>query len=283
MTSLLHLSDVHFGPPHRPEVAEGVLALIEERRPQVVVLSGDLTQRAKPEQFRQARRFVERIPVPTLTVPGNHDVPLYRFWERIFAPFAAYRQNFSPDLEPVLELDGVAIVGVNTAHGWTLKDGRISLRRLERLADQIAGLPAETYKIVVAHHQLIPPPGFGSQRVLVNAHETLEVLARSGVDLVLSGHLHQAYTATSEEYFRLGLRPVRILHSGTSTSSRGRGPERRLNTCNWIRFDEATVSVSHLQWHPEIGRFEERSRHFFGRPEDASLDPSDVDCSVARP
>src|SRR4030095_10141040 len=79
---LLHISDVHFGPPHRPELAEKGLAFVEEHRPAAVVLSGDLTQRAKPKQFQEARRFVDRLPAPTLVVPGNHDVPLYRLWER---------------------------------------------------------------------------------------------------------------------------------------------------------------------------------------------------------
>jgi 3',5'-cyclic AMP phosphodiesterase CpdA len=80
MRHLLHISDVHFGPPHRPELAEKVLEFADRRKPDAVVLSGDLTQRAKPEQFRQARRFVDRFPAPALVVPGNHDVPLYRFW-----------------------------------------------------------------------------------------------------------------------------------------------------------------------------------------------------------
>lgn len=265
MTAILHLSDVHFGPPHRPEVAQGVLALIEDRRPRIVVISGDLTQRAKPEQFRQARSFVDQIPCPTFAVPGNHDVPLYRFWERIFAPYGAYQKYFAEELEPVLEMDGVAIVGVNTAHGWTLKDGRISTRRLKRLANQLGSLPSSAFKIVVAHHQLIPPPGFGSERVLVNAQETVEVLARGGADLVLSGHLHQTYFATSEQYFRLGLRPVRILHSGTSTSSRGRGVERKLNTCNWLQLEEATLTVSSLMWDPESQSFRERCHHMLSR------------------
>jgi predicted phosphodiesterase len=127
--TIFHISDVHFGPPHLPRVSDGVVELVEERRPDVVVLSGDLTQRAKPEQFRQARRFVDRMPVPTLVVPGNHDVPLYRFWERIFDPLGSYRRHFSEELEPILRDERMILVGINTAHGWTLKEGRIPLRR----------------------------------------------------------------------------------------------------------------------------------------------------------
>src|SRR3954453_23307871 len=100
LRTILHISDVHFGPPHLPRVSEGVLELIDRLRPGFVVVSGDLTQRAKPEQFRQARAFVDRIEslgVPTLTVPGNHDVPLYRVWERIFNPYGCYKKYFSPE------------------------------------------------------------------------------------------------------------------------------------------------------------------------------------------
>ena len=82
MRRILHISDVHFGPPHLPDVAAGVLRLVESRQPDLVALSGDLTQRAKPHQFREACSWVDRIGVPTVTVPGNHDVPLYRVWER---------------------------------------------------------------------------------------------------------------------------------------------------------------------------------------------------------
>ncbi len=277
MTTLLHISDVHFGPPHRPEVARGVLALIGERRPDLVILSGDLTQRARPEQFLEARQFVDQISPPCLVVPGNHDVPLYRFWERMFTPFKAYRKHFDEELEPVLERDGVVIVGVNTAHGWTVKDGRISSSRLRRLEKQLEDVPSKAFKIVVAHHQLIPPPGFGSPRVLINAEEAVRVLARGGVELVLSGHLHQTYCATSEEYFRLGLPPVRILHSGTSTSSRGRGVERRLNTCNWIDLRESSWTLSHMLWEPKSGHFLERSRHTFAR-RTAAGDDSLIPC-----
>src|ERR1700728_3239791 len=110
--TLLHCSDVHFGPKHLPAVTAGLLALIEARRPDLVVVSGDLTQRAKPAQFRAAREFVDRIPVLTLVVPGNHDVPMYRglFLERIFAPFQAYRRCFSADLEPILRDDEMLVV-----------------------------------------------------------------------------------------------------------------------------------------------------------------------------
>jgi len=241
--------------------------MIEERRPDVVVLSGDLTQRAKPRQFREARAFVDRIPVPTVVVPGNHDVPLYRVWERIFVPFGAYKKHFSPELEPTWRDDELLIVGVNTAFNWTLTDGRITLRRLEELAEVFAAAPEHLLKVVVAHHHLIPPPNFGTQRVLSNACEAIDLFSTAGVDLILSGHLHQAYIGNSEEFYPKGRQPVVILHSGTTTSNRGRAGEREKNTCNWITADRESMLVSHLRWHPDLGRFAEHSRHWYPRQE----------------
>jgi 3',5'-cyclic AMP phosphodiesterase CpdA len=265
--SLLHVSDVHFGPPHLPEVAAGVLAFAAERRPDVVVVSGDLTQRAKPEQFRAARAWAGRFAAPVVVVPGNHDVPLYRFWERFLDPFGAYRRHFAPDLEPVYRDERVCIVGINTAHGWTLKEGRIPLRRLLDVAELLERVPETALKVVVAHHHLIPPPNFGTQTVLANAYEAIDVFSTVGVDLVLSGHQHQAYIGSSEEFYPKGRPPVVICHSGTTTSNRGRMGERERNSCNWIEFDDRSLTVSRLRWHRDVGAFAEHSRHWYPRQE----------------
>ncbi len=262
--SLLHCSDVHFGPKHhRPRVSAGLLDLIAARRPDLVVVSGDLTERAKPAQFRAAREFLGRIQAPTLAVPGNHDVPMYRllFMERIFAPFHAYRTHFSADLEPMYRDEEMLVIGVNSAFNWTLKGGRITLCRLRELGELLAGAPAHLVKVVVVHHPLIPPPGAGSRDVLRHARRAMDLFSAAGVDLVLSGHMHQAYTGSSEEgRYPRGRRPVLVVHSGTTTTSRGRGGERQRNTCNWIRIDGRTISVLPYAWEPALGRFVEQSR-----------------------
>ncbi len=279
--TLFHISDVHFGPPHLPRVRQGVLDLIAARRPDVVVLSGDLTQRAKPAQFRAARAFVDSIDRPVLVVPGNHDVPMYRFWERIFSPFGAYRRNFSPELEPVYRDDGLLVVGVNTAFNWTIKEGRIKLRRLLEVGEELSAAPPEVFKVVVAHHHMIPPPNFGTQTVLANAWEAMDLFSSVGVDLILSGHLHQSYIGNSEEFYPRGRPPVVVVHSGTTTSNRGRAGERERNSCNWIQFDDESIVVSHLLWHDPFARFTEHSRHWYPRQRRvpytlAGLDPEIV-------
>lgn len=270
MRQILHISDVHFGPPHVPELAEALLGFAESRRPDLVALSGDLTQRARPEQFQEARRFVDRMPAPTVVVPGNHDVPMYRFWERLFSPFGAYRRHFSEELEPSYTDDELFVIGINTAHNLTIKGGRIPLPRLLEVAGLLEVAPTNALKVVVAHHAVVPPPRFGSQSVLHNSWEAMEAFSEAGVDLVLSGHEHQAFVATSEEFYPSGRAPVIILHAGTTTSHRGRGSEADQNTFNWVRVEEQVVAVSHYRWHSLAEEFVETSRHLFPR---RSCDP----------
>lgn len=265
MRQILHLSDVHFGWPHLEPVSEGVHELARRRRPDLVVISGDLTQRAKPEQFRQARAFVDRFEAPTLAVPGNHDVPMYRFWERLFVPFGAYGKHFAANLEPTFEDDELRVIGVNTAFNWTVKDGRVTRAGIDRLERELAGAPPERAKIVVAHHPMVPPPRFDTQRVLGNAHAVIELLVKHGVELVLSGHLHQAWIGDTEAYYPSRRRPVLLVHSGTSTSSRGRGCERDRNTCNWIRISDVEIEISRLGWESAVAGFSVMSRHSYPR------------------
>lgn len=220
-----------------------------------MVVSGDLTQRAKARQFQEAREWVDRLPVPVLAVPGNHDVPMYRwaFLERFLSPYGAYRRHFDRDLEPVFRDDELLVVGVNTAFNWTIRDGRVTRAQLERAVRRLAEAPARLFKIVVAHHNLIAPPDFGSYRPLGNAAEVLRALAAAGARLILSGHAHVPYKTGSQELFPGIKPPVLILHSGTSTSGRYRGHGPTANTAWWIEVWEETFEVSELAW--EGGRW----------------------------
>ena len=219
LRALLHISDVHFGPKHLDERAAAVLALVRDRKPDYVVISGDLTQRAKPEQFAAAKRFVETIPSPTLAVPGNHDVPLYRVWERAFSPFGAWRRHFSPVLEPHVVDDEVCIVGVNTAFNRTLIGGRITRAQRRRVQELFAAAPPTAYRIAVAHHNLVRPPELEDVPApLAGSVSALGVLHSSGVDMVLSGHVHQSYVA-----------PIAV--AGAAGAADAEAPGRRASSC----------------------------------------------------
>ncbi len=265
MRRLLHLSDIHFGPPHYEPAAAGVEALVRERRPDLVVVSGDLTQRARARQFRQARRFLEGLRRPFLAVPGNHDVPMYRFWERLFDRYGAYRRHFSTDLEPVFSDEELEVVGFNTAFNLTIGNGRFTGRQLAGVRERFRG-PAHSVhgspvRIAVAHHPLAALPELMGWRTARRSDEALAAFAAAGVDLVLSGHVHVAAVGQALSCARR----LWLVHSGTSTSGRGRGAERGRNSCNWItletRPEGRTARVEQLVWWEDRGRFEVETVH----------------------
>jgi 3',5'-cyclic AMP phosphodiesterase CpdA len=253
---ILHISDVHFGPPHLPQVSEAILDLLDRRTPDLVVISGDLTQRAKPEQFRQARDFADRISVPMLAVPGNHDVPMYRCWERALSPYGAYRKYFDRELEPVFKDSKAYVVGVNTAFGWTIENGRFTDRRLREVERLFQDAPRDRFRIVVAHHPPIRPPELSHKNVVLNAQRALEAFSRSGVELLLSGHLHRSMVEASGVYYPKTHPELVVALSGTTTSSRGRGREEGKNSCNWIEVTKGSIVVSTLRWQPQDHSFQ---------------------------
>lgn len=253
LRNVLHISDIHFGPKHLPAVSAGVLDLAAVRRPDLVVISGDLTLRAKPHQFREARAFADELAriAPVVAVPGNHDVPLYRVWERLFAPFSAWRRHFDRELEPVFRDEELLVVGVNTAQAFALKGGRIRRRRLAEIDRLLAGTPPALFRIVVAHHHVVRPEGVESEHP---AWRSAEAIARWGagrVDLVLSGHLHQTL-----ELWPFGPDGFLALHTGTTSSSRGRGPESGRNSLHWLEIGAGSFRVERHFWDAAAGRFE---------------------------
>ncbi|HSW84304.1 MAG TPA: metallophosphoesterase, partial [Usitatibacter sp.] len=139
MRTIVHLSDLHFGRVDR-ELLQPLTDRVHALEPHVVVVSGDLTQRARPDQFREAKAFLDSLPRPQVVVPGNHDVPLYNVFQRLLAPLARYKRIISRDLEPDYIDEEVAVVGVNTARSLVLKDGSINGRQVERVKERMCGL-----------------------------------------------------------------------------------------------------------------------------------------------
>ena len=251
MRKILHITDVHFGRHHQPDRAAGLVRLAGERSPDLVALSGDVTKRAKRTEFAQGREFIAALGAPVVAVPGNHDVPMYRVWERLFQPYGAYRRYFSDELEPSFSDDELLVVGVNTAHAWTVDGGRVWPRRARRLEQQLQQQKGGRFAIVLLHHQIIPVPGYGSRRVFWNARDTARALAAGGADLVLSGHVHLSYLG----YSRVGEAEIPVLFSGTASSSRGRGPEQGCNTCHWLEVDDREIRIERLEWSQQASGF----------------------------
>jgi 3',5'-cyclic AMP phosphodiesterase CpdA len=270
MLTILHISDLHFGPPYVPHVGESVIRAAHELTVDIIVVSGDFTQRAKREQFAQARAFLDRLPaVPLVVVPGNHDIPLYRAFERIFSPYALYREYISDELDTVHRLDGAVIVALNsTAPLRTITNGRISGVQLEFCARALDGVPPGVARIVVAHHHLAPAPDYEGGGAMQQARRAIDRFADLGVEMVLGGHLHRAYIGNSLDVYpgRNREHGVIIVQSGTSTSRRGRVREREKNTLNMIRVGEDRIRITHYMYFDELLGFAPVSRHVFPRP-----------------
>jgi 3',5'-cyclic AMP phosphodiesterase CpdA len=211
-----------------------------------------------------------RLPdVPTVVVPGNHDVPLYRIFERTFAPYNLYREYINPELDMVLRHDRAVIVALNTtAPLRAITNGRIRASQLELCARIFADVPVGTARIVVTHHHLAPAPDYEGGQVMPHAQRVLERLQDLGVDIIMGGHLHRAYIGNSLDVHPGGTRAhgIIIVQSGTSASRRGRAREREKNTFNLIRISDAVVRVTHYMFFDEVEAFAPVSRHTFPRP-----------------
>src|ERR1700756_779374 len=156
MPRIVHLSDLHFG-AHDERLVQAVEAQVDELTPDLVVISGDFTQRARTEQFRDACEFLGRLRergVDVLGVPGNHDVPLYDVLRRFLSPLARYRRFIDESLCPFVELPGLAVLGINTARSLTFKDGRINKDQVAFIRETFARTPSEAFRVLVTHHPL---------------------------------------------------------------------------------------------------------------------------------
>ena len=281
MLTLLHISDLHFGPPYHPEIGAAVQRFAAELEPDVIVASGDFTQRAREEQFRAAREFLNRLPpAPLIVTPGNHDVPLYRVRERLFSPFSLYRRFISKQLDTVTELPGAIIVSLNsTAPRRAITNGRISRKQLQFAQDAFERTDPETWRIIVAHHHFAPPPDWEEAEVMPKAKRALDAFTAMRVDAILGGHLHRAYIGNSLDVYSGADREhgIAIVQSGTTTSRRGRAREREKNSFNVLSLYDHTLGVTHYMYFDVAGGFLPTSRHTFfrgGRPpvgEEASV------------
>lgn len=273
MLTLLHISDLHFGPPYHPDVGEALLRFAHKLQPDVVVASGDFTQRAREEQFAAAREFLDRLPeAPLVVTPGNHDVPLYRLAERAFDPYRYYRRYISEELDSVTRHpDGVIVALNSTAPRTAITNGRVHRWQLDYAERAFREVPLETPRILVAHHHFAPPPDFEGAQVMPKAKRALDAFTAMKVDVVLGGHLHRAYIGNSLDVYSGADREhgIVIVQSGTSTSRRGRAREREKNSFNVLRVDRRTIRVTHHMYFDVADGFLPVSRHVFyrgGRP-----------------
>ena len=244
MRRIVHLSDIHFS-----SVDYGVVALvikkINELKPHVVVVSGDLTQRARTREFIEAKQFLAELPHPQIVVPGNHDVPLYNVFDRFARPLDKFRKYITDDLTPTYLDEKLAIVGINTARSFVIKGGRINEEQIANIQAKMCGVTDEMLKIVVTHHPFDLPEGFDEDDIVGRAQKAMPRISDCGADVFLAGHLHVSHIVTTAKRYRLeNGRSALVIQAGTATSVRERG---EAHSFNFIEFENPLLKVHRLE------------------------------------
>lgn len=246
---IAHLSDIHFGRIAHPHILDALLRDVEQAGVDLVAVSGDLTQRALPRQFEEAVAYLNKFKMPRIVVPGNHDVyPWWNPYSRLRKPVARYKQFFGDDLFPSFETENFALFGINSAHGLTIKGGKITPVILRAIKDYFENLPHHVFKVLMLHHHLIPVDALQPHDISVFGPNTFQVAVDLGIDLILCGHVHLSHVetlATEKEK-----KPV-IASAGTATSDRGRRSNRNRNLYNLIEVLPEQFTIRERAYQPE--------------------------------
>lgn len=266
---ILHLSDLHCGPPFLSEVGRSAKRLASTLEMDAIVVSGDFTERAREEQFVQARKFLDDLPdVPRMYVPGNHDVPLWRAKERWSDPHGLYRKYICDELNPVLFIDGAVLVGIDsTSPRTTISNGRIRRWQLDAVRTVLDDAPFDATRIVVAHHHFAPAPDYLHDWTMPGSKRAISRFVEDDVELILGGHLHRAYIGNTLDFYP-GVhreRGIVVCQCGTSTSRRGRGREREKNSLNLITIKPRSIEITHYIYFDADAGFVAASQHRFPR------------------
>jgi 3',5'-cyclic AMP phosphodiesterase CpdA len=248
MRTLVHLSDLHFGRTH-PPVVDALRAAVARLAPDVVAVSGDLTQRARRAQFREAKAFLDSLPHPLLVVPGNHDVPLFNVFARFLTPLGGYRRHITSDLQPLYRDDEIVVIGGNTTRSMTIGGGAMRQPDMQAICDRLARFDESLIKIVVSHHPFDTPYG---REGPARSTPVAEALLRAGADVFLTGHLHVSYTGHTAMRYSIAGRSAIVVEAGTATSTRVRGEP---NAFKVLEITSSWVTVTRFDWQASSGTF----------------------------
>ncbi len=258
MRTIVHLSDLHFGRLDQRLIAP-LLTTIDAVAPDLIAISGDLTQRARESQFAEARRFLESLRFPRLVVPWNHDVPLYDLARRFFTPFARYQRMIARDLEPVHADGEVVAIGLNSARSLTFGRGRLNDGQIGRAVERLRWLPPSLVKIIVTHHPFDLPVDYASEHLVGRAKRAMGQLASVGADLFLAGHLHVSHIGHTAERYKIAGHSALVVQAGT-LSTRQRG---EVNAFNVLRVERPRIVVARHTWDNDRQTFVDSSTRVF--------------------
>jgi 3',5'-cyclic AMP phosphodiesterase CpdA len=244
MRIVAHLSDLHFGREDE-RIVDGLLEDLAGSPPSVVVVSGDLTQRARKKQFEAAGAFLRKIPVPCLVVPGNHDIPFYDFIRRALTPLRRYRRYITADLSPAFQDEELMILGANTARAAAFKNGRISMAQIKILTGEFCSGNRPLFKVLVTHHPFLPPLDDPHAALVGRGAQAVEALEPCGLDLLLAGHYHRGYMGDLHSHYIAVKRSIIVAQAGTATSKRTRGEK---NSFDRIIIDPPDIRFDRYVW-----------------------------------
>lgn len=260
---IVHLSDLHFGRISQPQILDALASDVNEARADLVVISGDFTQRALHRQFRDAKAWLATLNAPQLVVPGNHDVfPWWRPGSRVFSPLSRYSAYLGKEMIRTFKKEGLAVLGINSAHGRTIKGGHVTQKSQEAITSFFSNTDPTDFKILTLHHHLVPLSGLMPHDVARFGDKTFETALKSGVNLILCGHIHVSHVETLDG--KEGKRLV-VASAGTATSSRGRRSNRFQNFYNLIEIYAKDFLIKERQYIPDDQRFVESRVNRFER------------------
>lgn len=250
MRTIAHLSDVHFGAAD-PRIVDALVRAVTALAPDLVAVSGDLTQRARRWQFERAREFLAQLPRPQIVVPGNHDVPLYHALARFAWPLHYYRKYITADLHPYFEDDAIAVMGANTTRSFTIADGGLTTGEVTKISARLETLSRDVLKVVVCHHPFeLPRTRSGRWTRPRPDPAAIATLTGKGADVFLTGHLHIGYAGETAVRYKGGGRVAIVVEAGTAASTRRRGEP---NSFNVLRAAAGRITVERRTWN-EIAR-----------------------------
>lgn len=263
MTRILHISDTHFG-TEVPAVVEAIVKQAVALKPDIVILSGDVTQRARRAEFAAAKEFFTRIGAPVhLAVPGNHDLPLYDVFTRSLNPYRFYRKFFGPR-QQVWHDGRMAIACLDATHPLRHTRGKTKLKSARDLLESARRAIGPNGLLGVAEHQPLDVKIPNDMpEILMNAAQTAQLFAEYRVDIVFSGHVHFPLIRDTRELFRL---PRHFIISGAGTAVSRRTRSNAPNSFNVVDIRDGGVAIALHAYQPQ-GDFEVAHQAVFSRDE----------------